>query len=76
MLAHHVLGTAEPDDRLVLAAVLAGRRDLVALEAEHAPKAPGQVGRAKPGLAAAGARWSRGKRRLVLSHARSFAARR
>ena len=68
MLADHVLGTAEPDDRLVLAAVLARRRDLVALEAEHAAKAPRQVGRAKPRLAAARAGGALGKLGRVLSH--------
>ncbi len=53
MLADHVLGTAEPHDRLVLAAVLARRGDLVALKAKHAAKPAGQVRRAKPRLAAA-----------------------
>ena len=56
MLADHVLGTAQADDRLMLAAVLARRGELVALQAEHAAKAPRQVRGAKPGLAAARAR--------------------
>ena len=68
MLADHVLGTAEAHDRLVLAAVLARRCDLVALKAEHAAKPPREVGRAKPRLAATRAGRASGQLPLALSH--------
>src|SRR3954463_8359122 len=53
VLAEHVLGGAHADDRLVLAAVGALRDQLVAPQAVDAPVAAGELGRAKPRLAAA-----------------------
>src|SRR5688500_8809198 len=54
MLALHVLGPAHPADGLVLAAVRALGDQLEALQAEDADEPPGQLGGAKPGLAAGG----------------------